>query len=298
MAKWTGPSLSPTNVKTFEQCPLQYKFRVIDKIVAPPSIEAFRGTVVHQIIENLFKLPKEKRTIDWAKNHQKDALNEVLSDSYNSHYKEMDQVKILLDSSTQSETEQDEFWTKINILLENYFKLENPHLLTPTALEKWVETFIDVMVEDGEVQTVRLGGFIDRLEEKPGVGVRISDYKTGKKPVDRYQEDALFQMWFYSYIYLKANGELPKQVKLIYLGDGQILAKSPDENIVQQLEDKLKNVWVEIDKCIKNNNWPSKTGPLCPWCGYQDRCPEMKSDEKSIDKNVSNMSNIEDGEDA
>src|SRR5438270_13227197 len=56
-------SLSPSRALDFKTCGLLYRFRVIDKLPEPPSLEAARGTVVHGVLERLFDLPAPARTM-------------------------------------------------------------------------------------------------------------------------------------------------------------------------------------------------------------------------------------------
>src|SRR5271167_2850963 len=56
-------SLSPSRALDFKNCALLYRFRVIDKLPEPPSIDAARGTVIHGILEKLFDLSASERTI-------------------------------------------------------------------------------------------------------------------------------------------------------------------------------------------------------------------------------------------
>lgn len=44
------------------QCPLLYRFRVIDKLPEKPSEAATRGTLVHAVLERLFDAPAADRT--------------------------------------------------------------------------------------------------------------------------------------------------------------------------------------------------------------------------------------------
>src|ERR671917_320151 len=55
------PALSPSRAGDFKQCPLLYRFRVVDRIPEVPSPVAVRGTVVHAVLERLFALPAAER---------------------------------------------------------------------------------------------------------------------------------------------------------------------------------------------------------------------------------------------
>ena len=56
-------ALSPSRAADFMQCPLMYRFRVVDRIPTAPSPAAARGTLVHAVLERLFDLPAEQRTV-------------------------------------------------------------------------------------------------------------------------------------------------------------------------------------------------------------------------------------------
>ena len=42
-------ALSPSRAGDFQQCPLLYRLRVLDKVPEPPNAAAAKGTLVHEI---------------------------------------------------------------------------------------------------------------------------------------------------------------------------------------------------------------------------------------------------------
>jgi len=58
--------LSPSAVSEYENCPQLYKYRKIDKLPEPPSLDAERGTLVHTILQDLFEFPSHERTPETA----------------------------------------------------------------------------------------------------------------------------------------------------------------------------------------------------------------------------------------
>src|SRR4051794_41885311 len=62
-----GSALSPSRAADFMQCPLLYRFRVVDRLPEAPSPAAVRGTVVHAVLERLFDLPATERTVAAAR---------------------------------------------------------------------------------------------------------------------------------------------------------------------------------------------------------------------------------------
>ncbi|MEY3217834.1 MAG: hypothetical protein RLY96_297, partial [Actinomycetota bacterium] len=53
--------LSPSAVSEYENCPQLYKYRKIEKLPEPPSLDAERGTLVHTILQDLFEFPSAQR---------------------------------------------------------------------------------------------------------------------------------------------------------------------------------------------------------------------------------------------
>ena len=59
-------AISPSRAGDFMSCPLLFRFRTIDKLPEPFSVDAMRGTVVHKVLEDLFDLPALERTPEQA----------------------------------------------------------------------------------------------------------------------------------------------------------------------------------------------------------------------------------------
>mgnify|MGYP000520520681 CR=1 FL=1 len=48
----------------FTNCPQLYKYRAIDQLPEPPSIDAERGKLIHSVLEALFELEKRERSYE------------------------------------------------------------------------------------------------------------------------------------------------------------------------------------------------------------------------------------------
>jgi len=55
--------LSPSRMNDFTNCPQLYKYRAVDQLPEPPSIDAERGKLIHAVLEDLFELPASSRTM-------------------------------------------------------------------------------------------------------------------------------------------------------------------------------------------------------------------------------------------
>ena len=254
----TGPtlvaSLSPSRAGDFMTCPLLYRFRVVDRIPEKPSPAAVRGTVVHQVLEDLFDLPAPERTLERASSMLPSAWEQVQAD-------EVDLATALFGSPDEAQ----EWLASAVPLLETYFRLEDPTTLEPAERELRVETTLD----DGLV----LRGFVDRLDRNAAGDTRVVDYKTGKAPGEGYEQKALFQMRFYALVLWRATGVVPRLLQLLYLGNEQVLRYSPDEAELLATERKVKALWAAIQRAHETGDWRPSPSRLCDWCDHQSRCP-------------------------
>jgi putative RecB family exonuclease len=250
-AEW---SLSPSRALDFKNCALLYRFRVIDKLPEPPSIDAARGTVIHGILEKLFDLSASARTISAAIDLAEPQWQEVLAE---------DEELATLVSQTpgglpallQSTAE----------LLDSYFALEDPQRLEPAEREVLVETTLP--------SGVRLKGFVDRLDRSPSGELRVVDYKSGKSPHEAYEGKALFQLRFYALVLWRSTGVLPRLLRLYYLRDREVLDYSPDAADLASLERQVDAIAAAITKARETGDFRHKPSKLCGWCAHQAVCP-------------------------
>jgi putative RecB family exonuclease len=251
-------SLSPSRAGDFMQCPLLYRFRVIDRLPEKPSEAATRGTLVHAVLERLFDAPAAERTAPRARSlvpGQWDRLREARPEL----------VELFADDPGG---ERMAGWlAEAERLVERWFTLEDPTRLEPAERELFVETEL----ESG----LRLRGIIDRVDVAPTGEVRIVDYKTGKAPRPQYAEDALFQMKFYALVVWRLRKVVPRRLQLVYLGSGEVLTYDPVLADLERVERKLLALWEAIRLATETGDWRPRPTKLCGWCDHQAHCPEF-----------------------
>ena len=269
-------SLSPSRASDFMQCPLLYRFRVIDKLPEKPSAAATRGTVVHAVLERLFDSPAEQRSLPRARSMVAGEWERLLA--------KRPELRELFAADGDSENrgdggagggsgetvdgEQLALWlAEAEALVERWFSLEDPTRLEPAERELFVETKLD--------SGLRLRGIIDRVDVAHTGEVRIVDYKTGKAPPPQFSEGPLFQMKFYALVVWRLRGVVPRRLQLVFLGSGDVLTYDPDENDLLRVERKLLALWEAITRATETGDWRPKPGKLCNWCDHQARCPEF-----------------------
>ncbi|MDT0437490.1 MULTISPECIES: RecB family exonuclease [Streptomyces] len=251
-------SLSPSRAGDFMQCPLLYRFRVIDRLPEKPSAAATRGTLVHAVLERLFDAPAAERTAPRARSlvpgqwerlrESRPEVGELFADD-----PEGERLARWLDEA--------------EALVERWFTLEDPTRLEPAERE----LFVEAELESG----LRLRGIIDRVDVAPTGEVRIVDYKTGKAPRPQFAESALFQMKFYALVVWRLKQVVPRRLQLVYLGSGDVLTYDPVVADLERVERKLHALWEAIRVATETGDWRPRPTKLCGWCDHQAHCPEF-----------------------
>ena len=246
--------LSPSAVSEYENCPQLYKYRKIEKLPEPPSLDAERGTLVHTILQDLFEIPANDRTPK--------AAIELLPSRWAAQL--ADKPALL-----EMVTNEKEWLDRASALLSTYFTLEDPTTFEATHREMHLENDFD--------SNIYLHGYVDRLDVAPTGEVRIVDYKTGKAPKPGWEEKALFQLRVYALLYWKNTGVLPRLLQLIYLGDGKVIKSNPTMTEIESAEKVLRRVAKDIFISIEKEFWPPKPSRLCDWCYFKSICPAHNS---------------------
>ena len=242
--------LSPSAVSEYENCPQQYKYRKIDKLPEPPSLDAERGTLVHTVLQDLFEIPAQDRTPE--------AAIDLLPSRWSAQLANKPELLEMVSNEK-------EWLDRASALLSTYFTLENPSTFEATHREMHLENDFE--------ENVYLHGYVDRLDIAPTGEVRIVDYKTGKAPKPGWEEKALFQLRVYALLYWKNTGVLPRLLQLIYLGDGKVVKSNPTMRDLESAEKTLHRVAKDIFISIEKDYWPAKTSRLCDWCFFKSICP-------------------------
>lgn len=250
-----GRALSASRANDFMQCPLLYRYRVVEHLPEPPSAAAVKGTLVHAVLEDLFARPAEQRTADTARGMLRPRWERLRAES--------DTAAELFGSDRAAELEP--WLSEAEALLDTYFEVEDPARLEPAARELYVETSLPGGL------TVR--GYIDRVDVNDVGDVRVVDYKTGRCPKPQYEGKALFQMRFYALLLWHTRGVLPRLLQLIYLKDGRLLRFAPTQDDVTATERKVEALWAAIEQAADTGDWRPRTSPLCGWCSFRSLCP-------------------------
>jgi len=265
---------SHSKLSTFEQCPLKFKYRYIDKIIPEikKSIEAHLGTCVHS-------------TLEWA-----------YSEVQKSHIPSLDEIIVYFSKKWKQDYSADIIIVKENLtakdyfnkgieFLVNYYQKNYPFDDNTIELEKKIKIKLD---SDGEYNII---GFIDRLVQNLEKNeFEVHDYKTANSLPTQEKIDNDRQLALYSIAIKEIYGE-DKEVKLIwhYLAHNKkIISKRTNE----QLQNLKKQTLELIKKIESTKEFPSKKTILCNWCEYKNICPvwNQENQNKIFEKNKKKFS--------
>ncbi len=243
------PYLSPSSISTFQQCPLKYKYSRIDKMQEPPTEATLRGNFVHSILEEMYGFPPETRTLNNVKNIAKEIWEGEYLEKVSPYVRGEEALRLFRWSS---------WWC-----VENLFKMENPSELHFEGIETELNDKID---------GVAIKGFIDRWRRTPD-GIIVGDYKTGKSPAPRFQEDKYFQLFLYAYVLEMQLGEKVKEIELLFIKDEKRLAREVTDSDRENVRATVVSVRKQIDERCASGEFEPIKHRLCDWCSFKSICP-------------------------
>lgn len=240
----------------FKQCPMKYKFQVIDKIRAPKSKEAVFGNKIHKALQYFHSTQPISPTLDELLNFLKESWE---SDIF------------------QNEQEDMIYFAEAIKLLKNYYNQYLKNKDKFTVLD--TETRFEVLLENPENKQEKclLTGIIDRIDKTEN-GIEIIDYKTTKRFPAQQDIDNNLQLSLYCLGLINRWPQFVKQgldnIKLTfyYLKHQEIVSSKRTE---EQLDNVKEQIWGKLAEIEKSDFKPIPSS-LCDWCGYRKICPMWK----------------------
>jgi putative RecB family exonuclease len=253
-------SLTPSKVASFKDCALAFRFSAIDRIPEPPSPHAAKGTLVHRALELLmWEEEPGGRTLEVALSKLERARGEVLD---HPEYEGLD----------YGEDGQDGFVADAEVLIRNYFELEDPNAVRVIGTE---------LTLSAEVGSLTLRGIIDRLELDDDGEFVVTDYKTGRAPGAAYEQSRLGGVHFYAFLCEQVLGRRPARVQLIHLREPIAISTIPSAQSIRGLRQRTTAIWSAIERACEHEDFRPKPGRLCDFCAYRDWCPAFGGDPAS-----------------
>ena len=236
-------TLSATDIQTYQQCPLKFKYRRVLRIPEKPNIYMTRGSAIHNAIEQLTKAKLEGNDLDT--DSVMELVNEEVAKVRGMHPEPLFRsVKYSLDD-----------------IMKNYTDWESESPNSVIGAEVKVNTIIDGIPYRGK---------IDRVEVTPDKKYVIVDFKTGKTPISKNKLRQSPQANIYAAAAKAKYGSLPVRVSFVFLG-GKTQIR--DYTVTQESLDAGLDIIKECAKGIVKEEFPATPGYHCNSCPYRGFCP-------------------------
>lgn len=248
-AKTPVTYLSYSQIETFKTCPLHYKLRYILNIPTPPSPALSFGATMHLVLKEAYMQKIQKKKI--TKSEFLDLLE-----------------KNWLREGYQDKQYESEMKKRGQKYLAEYYEKEFVKSTKPLLLEQK----FSIPVKNKN-RFLKIGGRIDRVDDRGKGVIEIIDYKTGRLPTKR-DVDANLQMSIYG-LAATEIGELPfnklpeKVILSLYYFDSQ--EKISTTRTKEQLEIEKEKI-VELAKEIEQSDFKCSGNQLCKTCEYKMFC--------------------------
>ena len=235
--------LSYSQIETFNNCPLQYRYRYLQRIPVPPSAALTFGDTLHRTLRDFYQGLKQNQKLK-----EKDLLA-ILEGNWSS-------------LGYASKAHEEKMKGQAQRMLKDFYQ-KFDYKLVPKDLE---QPFIIKVSPD-----LKVGGKIDRVDELKDGKLEIIDYKTGKT-WEQKELDKSLQMTVYALaatdkgIYDKKPEDLI--LTFYFLDSGQ---KKSTQRTKEQLEQVKKEIQGKA-KEIQTSLFEPKPGNLCDFCEYKLLC--------------------------
>lgn len=262
------PVFSYSKMEVFKNCPLQYRYKYIEKKYSQDtSIALELGSLCHYVLEQKGKMIVSGETVDYEK------LNDILM---NGVTETDEKTKEELLGVNQLKRKYFEVWHEADnasgASYDEKIKLFDKVLHDEMEETDWKPTYFEKPFEFVWDNKVILKGFIDRIDTKDGQ-YRTVDYKTSKKIYEQSKLATSLQFGVYALAILNEFGVLPieSEYRFILIDDKQYALTKGWENRLIKAMDK---VFGDIEASEKKSVFVPKPSPLCHWCNFCQTNPE------------------------
>ena len=231
--------LSYSAISSYQNCPLQYRFRYLEDRPQVMSPALSFGQSVHEALQWFYSVP----TPDPC------SLPELL-----------DYLEQCWSSEGYSSPEEDaKYFCQAKSALELYYRNYSDEFHLPSALEYKFRI---------DIGFCELSGIIDRLDKEAEGGFEVIDYKTNRRlpPARRLRED--LQLPIYHIAAERIWEVSPEKVTFHYLLINHRHSFQVTPERVQSTLDEIERVV----RAIESGDFEPRKNNLCPWCDYLDEC--------------------------
>lgn len=248
---------APSRLATYLDCPRRYRFAYLDRpppSKGPPWAHNSFGAAVHTALANWWKAPRERRTAAHA--------GELLDAAW-------------LYDGYRDDAQRRRAQKRARDMVVRYVATLDPDD-EPVGVERTVAVKTD---------RAALFGRVDRIDERPGEGLVIVDYKTGRQVLTVDDARSSLALAIYAVAAARTLRRECRRVELHHLPTGAVLAwEHTADGLVRQLRraDSVAADIADLDERFRagvteadaDRMYPPTLGPMCAWCDFNRACPE------------------------
>jgi RecB family exonuclease len=267
------PALSYSSYRTYQECPLRWRFLYVDRLPETPRGYFTFGRVIHSVLEELIAplvVPlarraganDRQRTLDeWPGGHSgpptpgRWMTAEEMLQAYARAWSSEGYV------SAEEESRYRSLGRELLLRYYDFLVRERP---IPVSVEEHLETRWD---------GIPIHGYIDRIDRTPSGGLEIVDYKTSRDLTNDDARDS-DQLSLYQVLVESNYAEPVHGLTLYHLRSLTPLRVAPREPAaLAGLHDRFGTV---LDG-IRAEAFEPTPGRHCSRCDFRDRCPEFRT---------------------
>lgn len=253
--------LSYSAISTYQTCPLQYRFKYLEKRPALPSPSLSFGQSLHEALRWFYDVPTPDP-------RPRDELLDYLETCW-------------VSEGYRSPEEEARYFYQARATLEHFYRKNLEDFRVPVALEQGFAI---------DMGFCELSGVIDRMDKDPSGSFEIIDYKTNRRlPPSRRLYDDL-QLPIYHLAAEKLWGISPDRVTFYYL----LIDHRHSVPITDEWRERALEQIRRVTAGIERGDLEPRSNPLCPWCDFLDTCPMM--DGKAVARKSANPPALEVGQ--
>jgi putative RecB family exonuclease len=268
---WTPSEfrLSPSKINTFLKCPRQFYHKYIEKLPDQLTLHLFRGSIVHEILEDIFekefKYPSRWRNgepAEWAVlefNKRWKARKEKMpwlwkNPAIDGDVMERESIDLLVNFCARVEKKLYELmdW-KVARSKDMAFKQLKP-------------TFAEMRVHNKEFKIM---GIIDVIQKDFEGNISIVDYKTSKRYGSWLPDDYYRQLIIYALLYQEETGVRPKFAGIDWLRYDDVYFVAINDGVIEEARELIKGIHDELKKRGDDvEQYEMVPQTLCKWCAF------------------------------
>jgi DNA helicase II / ATP-dependent DNA helicase PcrA len=250
-----GLALSATDIDLYRTCPLKYKFARVFGIPQETTINQRFGIVIHQVLERFHSSTAATDTAAGSTGEADAGSLERLMALFAAAWRR---------SGFGESDDELQFREKAIEALRRYHARE----VSSGSRPRWVERKFDFRIGPHHLR-----GRVDRVDQLPGGGYELIDYKTGDPRPQRELESDV-QLAIYRLAAREAwRLEGAAGTYWYVLADEKVaVGGSPDD-----LE-RVEGVVLEVGEGILGQDFEPRPSPeICSWCDFRLICPASEA---------------------